>query len=188
MSVLRTVFVCEACRLRSRLISQILATFRSAPCILIQSRWPQIHSAKSLIEPQLLADKVNLHPYAHGWATRHCYVQAVQALTAIFFASQPFYVAAMKWQDVNQVSFVWLCQKTINLILCSPKSIHVNPCECRYLQRNTPKVALLAQHFCSYLLLYLFLCAYFLVQANLVDVSRPVLGDAVREWYSWNTN
>lgn len=58
---------CEACRLRSRLISQILAALSCTLCILIQSRWPQIHSAKSLIKPQLLADKMNLHPYAHAW-------------------------------------------------------------------------------------------------------------------------
>lgn len=41
------------------------------PGISVQSRWPQIHWAKPLIEPQLLADKVNLPPYALPWKTQH---------------------------------------------------------------------------------------------------------------------
>lgn len=66
--------VCRAYKVRSRLILQILAPCSSAACILVQSRWPQIHSAKALIEPQLLADKVNFSPYALPWKTQPCSV------------------------------------------------------------------------------------------------------------------
>lgn len=61
----------KACRARSRKTLQILATLSSAPGVSVQSRWPQIHWAKPLIEPQLLADKVNLPPYALPWKTHH---------------------------------------------------------------------------------------------------------------------
>lgn len=83
--------VSRAYKVRSRLILQILALCSSAACILVQSRWPQIHSAKALIEPQLLADKVNFSPYALPWKRQPCSVCCVMTQSTSYDSHKSYF-------------------------------------------------------------------------------------------------
>jgi len=57
------LLACRACRASSRQTLQILALYGGP------EQMATIHSAEALMESQLLADKVNLPPYALSWTT-----------------------------------------------------------------------------------------------------------------------
>lgn len=127
--------VCRAYKVRSRLILQILALCSSAACILVQSRWPQIHSAKALIEPQLLADKVNFSPYALPWKTQPCSVFCVMTQSTSYDSHKSYFSIGTgpHWAICSNLTMADNAQ--VRPVYCSHSAINLTILRWQQLQR-----------------------------------------------------